>query len=138
MVAETDSLGKTSMTERFRDYLSRHVFHPLQGMTLGTWWAFLRRHRFAVGLKHLPRALAVTSITASNSVNARIEWVRFGRRIEAAQVEAPLFILGHYSSGTTHLHNLLALDPLFAAPTPFPDVQPAHLSEHRAVGRPGR
>jgi hypothetical protein len=30
-----------------------------------------------------------------------------------------VFILGHYRSGTTHLHNLLALDPRFAAPTFF-------------------
>ena len=112
------------MTERFKDFLARHVLHPLQGMTLGNWWAFLRRHRFAVDLKHLPRALALTSISASNSVIARIERLRFGRRIEAAHVEAPLFILGHYSSGTSHLHNLLALDPQRAAPTLFQVFSP--------------
>ena len=37
---------------------------------------------------------------------------------------APLFILGHYRSGTTHLHNLLALDPQFAAPTFFQVLNP--------------
>ena len=47
-----------------------------------------------------------------------------GGRIEAARVEAPLFILGHYRSGTTHLHNLLALDPQFAAPTVFQVLNP--------------
>ena len=36
----------------------------------------------------------------------------------------PLFILGHYRSGTTHLHNLLALDPQFAAPTFFQVLNP--------------
>ena len=40
------------------------------------------------------------------------------------QVHAPLFILGHYRSGTTHLHNLLALDPQFAAPTFFQVLNP--------------
>ena len=50
--------------------------------------------------------------------------MRFGRRIEAARVEAPLFILGHYRSGTTHLHNLLALDPQFASPTFFQVLTP--------------
>ena len=39
-------------------------------------------------------------------------------------VQAPLFILGHYRSGTTHLHNLLALDPQFAAPTFFQVLNP--------------
>ena len=40
------------------------------------------------------------------------------------QVQPPLFILGHYRSGTTHLHNLLALDPQFAAPTFFQALNP--------------
>ena len=114
----------TAMNEKLKDFVARHVFHPLQGMTLGDWWAFLRRHRFAVDLQHLPRALVQTAVSASNSVNARIERWRFGRRIEAARVEAPLFILGHYRSGTTHLHNLLALDPQFAAPTLFQVLNP--------------
>jgi hypothetical protein len=124
MTAEADGLGRTSTTERFRDFLSRHIFHPHQGMTFGDWWALLRRHHFAIDLKHLPRAVVTTSISACNSVSARIEWGWFGRRIEAAHVEAPLFILGHYSSGTTHLHNLLALDPQYAAPTVFQVLNP--------------
>jgi omega-hydroxy-beta-dihydromenaquinone-9 sulfotransferase len=112
------------MTEKLKDFIARHVFHPLQGMALGDWWALLRRHRFAIDLKHLPRALVQTAVSASNSVNARIERGRFGRRIEAARVETPLFILGHYRSGTTHLHNLLALDSHFAAPTFFQVFNP--------------
>ena len=112
------------MNEKLKNFVARHVFHPLEGMTLGDWWALLRRHQFAVDLRQLPRALVQTAVSASNSVNARIEQGRFGRRIEAAQVEAPLFILGHYRSGTTHLHNLLALDPRFAAPTFFQVLNP--------------
>ena len=112
------------MTERLKDFIARNVSHPLQGMTLGDWWALLRRHHFAIDLRHWPRALVQTAISASNSVNARIERGRFGGRIEAARVEAPLFILGHYRSGTTHLHNLLALDPQFAAPTFFQVLNP--------------
>ena len=51
-----------------------------------------------------------------------------------ARVEAPLFILGHYRSGTTHLHNLLALDPQFAAPTFFQALNPhTFLSTERFV-----
>jgi omega-hydroxy-beta-dihydromenaquinone-9 sulfotransferase len=68
--------------------------------------------------------LVQTAVSASNSVNARIERWRCGRQIEAARVEIPLFILGHYRSGTTHLHNPLALDPQFAAPTLFQVFNP--------------
>jgi hypothetical protein len=112
------------MSEPLKYFLSRHVFHPLAGMTLGNWLALLRRHRFAVDLKHMPRALVQTSMSVSNSVHAGIESWRFGKRIEAARVEAPLFILGHYRSGTTHLHNLMSLDPRFAAPTLFQVLNP--------------
>jgi LPS sulfotransferase NodH len=112
------------MTGRLKDFIARHVAHPLQGMTLGDWWALLRRHRFAVDLKHSPRALIQTAVSASNSAGAGMERRRYGERIEAARVEAPLFILGHYRSGTTHLHNLLALDPQFAAPNFFQVLNP--------------
>jgi hypothetical protein len=60
MIAGTDSLGRTSMTERFKDFISRRIFHPHQGMTLGNWWALLPRHRFAIDLRHSPRALHAT------------------------------------------------------------------------------
>jgi hypothetical protein len=112
------------MTERVKDFIARHVAHPLQGMTLGVWWSLLRRHRFAVDPKHAPRALIQTAVGASNSAVARMERRRYGDRIEAARVEAPVFILGHYRSGTTHLHNLLALDPRLAAPTLFQVLNP--------------
>jgi len=112
------------LQDRLKDFIARHVFHPLEGMTLGDWFSLLRRHRFAIDPPHWPRALVQTAVTLSNSANARIEGGRFGRRIEAAQVQPPLFILGHYRSGTTHLHNLLALDPQFAAPTFFQVLNP--------------
>ena len=112
------------MTERLKDFIARHVFHPLEGMTLGDWFSLLRRHRFAIGPRHWPRALVQTAVSSSNSVAARFERMRFGRRIDATEVRPPLFILGHYRSGTTHLHNLLALDPRFAAPTFFQALNP--------------
>jgi omega-hydroxy-beta-dihydromenaquinone-9 sulfotransferase len=113
-----------AVSERLKDFIARHVAHPLQGMTLGVWWAMLRRHGFAVDLKHSPRALFGTGVSASNSVGAWMERRRYGAQIRAARVEAPLFVLGHYRCGTTHLHNLLALDTRLAAPTFFHVLNP--------------
>jgi len=112
------------MRDRVKDFIARHVFHPAVGMTFGEWWSLLRRHRFAVDLPQQPRALIQTALSAANSVNARIERQIYGRRVEATVVLAPLFILGHYRSGTTHLHNLLALAPELAAPTLFQVLNP--------------
>jgi omega-hydroxy-beta-dihydromenaquinone-9 sulfotransferase len=49
--------------------------------------------------------------TSVGSVPLRLwESVRYGRRIAAVRVEAPIFVIGHWRSGTTHLHNLIAQD----------------------------
>ncbi len=43
-----------------------------------------------------------------------LERVQWGARIRAHQLGAPpIFLIGHWRSGTTHLHNLLSRDPQF-------------------------
>lgn len=105
------------MLGKLRLFLGRHLFSLLQGATFGDWWRLLRRHRFAVDAPYWPRALTLTAATLANSPSAWLEEQIYGRRIEAVHVRAPLFILGHFRSGTTHLHNLLSLDPEFGYPT---------------------
>jgi hypothetical protein len=110
--------------DRLRDFLSRHVTHMLEGMTFGDWLRLLRRHRFAVDPRYYHRAAFQTAVALSNSVNARLERRLFGREVDATEVPPPLFVLGHYRSGTTHLHNLLALDPRLAYPNVFQTFNP--------------
>jgi hypothetical protein len=43
----------------------------------------------------------------------------YGRKVRNTRVAPPLFILGIWRSGTTHLHNLLAQDDRFAYPTTY-------------------
>jgi hypothetical protein len=107
-----------------RKFLSRYVFTVLQGMTFGDWVALLRRNNYAVDRACLPRAMFLTATTLANSSHAAIENRLYGPRIDATQVEPPLFIVGHYRSGTTHLHNLLALDPRFAYPNTYQALYP--------------
>lgn len=46
------------------------------------------------------------------------EVIRYNRRIREEKLAGPpVFILGHWRSGTTHLHNLLAQDPRFGFTT---------------------
>jgi hypothetical protein len=54
-----------------------------------------------------------------------LEWLLFHRRIARTQLsDSPLVILGHDRSGTTHLLNLLSLDPQFAYTRPSQMVLP--------------
>ena len=67
------------MSEKVKDFIARHVFHPLQRITRGDWWAFLRRHRFAIDLRYLARALVQTAVSASNSGRVGVGQVEAGR-----------------------------------------------------------
>ena len=120
------------MNETIRNCLVRYLFSPLQGMTIEVWLSLLRRNRPAVDAVYWPRALVQTAFSLAETGVACREAAEFGPRVEAVQVRQPLFILGHFRSGTTHLHNLLALDDNFAAPTLYQTLYPATFL------RPGR
>src|SRR4051794_34077232 len=51
-----------------------------------------------------------------NSLYGRREAKSYRSLAEGVTIQPPLFILGHWRSGTTLLHNLLALDDQFAYP----------------------
>ena len=97
----------------FRGALSRWVISPLQGVTFREWYRIVADPRLTIQPRYWPRALATGLGSVTNSLQARHEERRFGARIRSIEVEAPVFILGHYRNGTTHLHNLLSVDPRF-------------------------
>jgi omega-hydroxy-beta-dihydromenaquinone-9 sulfotransferase len=105
-------------TERTRVFLANWLFTSLYGMTLGEYVRLLRRHRFAVAPAYWPRATFMAGMGALNSVLGGYEKRVYGPKVASTQIKPPLFILGHWRSGTTHLHNLLAADAQFA----FPDI----------------
>jgi hypothetical protein len=96
--------GRGAVVDSLRCFLARHLFSLLQGVTFADWWRLLARNRFAVDPPYWPRAAQLTLASLANSALARLEERRFGPRIDKVQVEPPLFILGHYRSGTTQLH----------------------------------
>lgn len=102
------------MLEHGRFLLSRWLFSPLSGLTPGEWRRVLAENRYRISPRYLPRALWTSVQSLVNGVEARREERRFREAIEAATVERPVFVLGHYRSGTTYLHNLLDADPRHA------------------------
>jgi len=98
----------------------------LAGITAGAWWRLLRENRFAVSPAYWHRAAFVSALSVLNSGYAWREVRRYGAAIAATRVkQPPIFILGHWRSGTTHLHNLLAQDAQFAFPNTYQVVNPA-------------
>lgn len=97
------------------------------GMCFGPWWKMLARHRFDVAPSRIPMAAAITLFSALNSCSAVLQHALYGRRIAATQLKPePLFILGHWRSGTTLLHQLLCIDPRHVGPTFLECFAPEH------------
>lgn len=111
--------------EGLRRWFARRVASPLQGVTFESWRRLLRDERLKVDEDFRPRAVFTGLFSRINSRQARAERRRFGERIEAAEVREPIFILGHYRHGTTHLHNLFAADRRLACPS-YHDVSFPH------------
>ncbi len=99
--------------------LTRFGPGTLSGITLGRWLRVLRENRFSVDFPYWGRAAAITLNSIPNTLNAWWENRLYGERVRNAKVEPPLFVLGIWRSGTTHLHNLLARDGRFAYPNNF-------------------
>lgn len=97
----------------------------LAGITAGAWWRLLRENRFAIAPAYAHRAAFVTVSSLLNSWHARRELRLHAAGIATTRItQPPVFILGHWRSGTTHLHNLLATDPRFAFANTYQVINP--------------
>ncbi len=97
------------------------------GITLGLWIKLLVKYRFAVEPSKIPTALITTCASFLNSTFGSLEELIFRRRVDETDlVTPPIFIIGFWRSGTTHLHNLLSLDERFTYPTTYTCLFPNH------------
>jgi hypothetical protein len=100
-------------------FLVRFGAGALAGITLGRWLRVLRENHFAVDRPYWGRAAAITLASIPNTLFGWWENLFYGRKVRDTRVAPPVFILGIWRSGTTHLHNLLARDERFAYPTTY-------------------
>jgi omega-hydroxy-beta-dihydromenaquinone-9 sulfotransferase len=80
----------------------------LAGITLDRWFELL--HENSVSPTYWHRAAFITATACLNSIAYRKEKQLEETIRNTPLAGPPLFILGHWRSGTTHLHNLLSLD----------------------------
>ncbi len=97
----------------------------LIGLKFKDWLTLYRRNFLHLPVNQCPNSLKLTFLSIRNSIYARKEAEQFGQQIAETQIEQPpLFILGHWRSGTTLLHKLMAMDPQFAFPNVFEVYNP--------------
>jgi len=97
------------------------------GMRWGPWCRLLARNRMRIHPLRWPMVLVISFCAIVNSILAWIQRAVYGRRIAAARVaDPPIWVVGHWRSGTTFLHELLCLDPRFTYPTTYECSAPDH------------
>ncbi len=97
------------------------------GMLVGEWFRLAARHKFRIHPYRWPMALSISFYTSLNSVVHQLQRLLYDRRVNETEVkEPPIFILGHWRSGTTYLHELMVLDDRFASPSTFDCFVPNH------------
>jgi hypothetical protein len=91
-----------------------------EGINTWAWFRLLARNRFAVTLPFLYIAVIVTFVSIFNTLMGLLQEAWYGGRVRRTAIrEAPVFILGHWRTGTTLLHELLILDPRHTYPTTY-------------------
>ncbi len=97
------------------------------GMTFSAWWSLLRENEFDIALTRWPLAISVSAATVVNSALSTVQSLLRSRRMAAVQLpDDPVFVIGHWRSGTTLLHELLTLDPRHTYADTYACLAPSH------------
>src|SRR6476620_7597249 len=80
------------------------------GMTFGEWMKFWAKNHFRSHPLRFPMAFLISCVTPFNSVMGWVQDLFYGKKINETELVAPpVFIIGHWRSGTTFLHELMFL-----------------------------
>ena len=119
------------VTEKKKEEIHRYpAYSPRfwHGMRFGHWMGLLFKNGFQIGLSRAPTAMAISLMTPANSLMNILQQAFYGGRIRRTEIsQPPVFILGHWRSGTTYLHELMVRDESFTYPNTFQCFAPYHI-----------
>ncbi len=120
--------GKKTTSEQKSGYKDRPWIPRFwDGMSLGGWLRLLVRNRFAVSPSRIAMALLICGLGCINHFLWLVQAVFLGRKIERTEIkDDPIFVIGHWRSGTTLLHELLVLDSRHTYPDTYACFAPNH------------
>jgi omega-hydroxy-beta-dihydromenaquinone-9 sulfotransferase len=96
-----------------------------EGSDFFAWLRLLARNRFAVHPAHWYIASIITFVSFGHTLLRLLQGAIYGRAIRETKLTAPpIFILGHWRTGTTLLHELLVQDERFGYPTTYACLDP--------------
>ncbi len=97
----------------------------LIGLTSGQLLRLMPKAHFQIPPRSWSGLVKLGVLSIRNSIYLRKEREQFEEQIQKTEItQEPIFILGHWRSGTTLLHRLLSRDPQFAFPNMFEVYNP--------------
>ncbi|MDB5312882.1 MAG: Sulfotransferase domain protein [Gemmataceae bacterium] len=97
------------------------------GMDFVGWLRLLARNRFAVHPPHWYIAASISVISVGHMVLRWVQGGLYGDRIARTPIpDHPIFVIGHWRTGTTLLHELMILDDRFSYPDTYACLEPNH------------
>ena len=96
------------------------MYEPLAGASLTNLLRLVSQNHFHISPRYLPRFLYAMLLSTVLSPFRLKEHIQESKNIQSTTLQKdPLFIIGHWRSGTTYLHNVLSLNPDFGYCTTF-------------------
>ncbi len=96
-------------------------------MSAGNYLRLLKENRFRVHPARYPMMVLVGGCSLVNSSLNRVQKLLYSGRLNSTTIDQPpVFIIGHWRSGTTLMHELISLDRQFAYPSNFEAFVPEH------------
>lgn len=96
------------------------MYEPLAGSSLTNLFRLTSQNKFRISPRYLPRfayAILLSTILSPFRIKERINE---SKQIQITEIKKdPIFIIGHWRSGTTYLHNVLSMDGSFGYCTTF-------------------
>ena len=103
-------------------------------MKFGDYISLLRDNRFQIHPLKYPMTVLVGGCSVLNSAASATQRLLLNRKIIDTQIEnPPIFVVGHWRSGTTLMHELLSLDERFAFPNTLDTFTPNHFLVTRYI-----
>ncbi len=96
-----------------RQLPDRGGLHPFIGSTFSNWMRVRWRYSKNIAPGQWKRRALITLSTAIGAPIRWIESLRMRSRIRKLDMPPPVFIVGHWRSGTTNFHNHMLQDPQF-------------------------
>lgn len=96
------------------NYFKKIQMHYLQGGNFSVLVKLLIDNKFSINVRHIPTVIALTFSNLMNLPFIGLQKLFFGRKIKNTEIKIdPVFVIGHWRSGTTFLANLLTRDEQF-------------------------